>query len=104
MEDISSKISGDVIDSIKFLYGDNSFQSLIKFFESWLQSTNSPYRHSESANSHKFIVDHKLGKNWSEFAVLTSNSIVEKLGFKIKKSEISASQYSYEIEKSPGTH
>ncbi len=103
MEEIASKISGDIVNSIKFLYGDNSFESLIKFFESWLQSTNSPYRHDESTNHHKFIVDHKLGKNWSEFAVLSSTAIVEKLGFKIGLSEINENQYSYVIEK-PSTH
>lgn len=103
MKEVASKISGDIINSIRLLYGDNSFESMIKFFESWLQSTNSPYRHDESSNSHKFIVDHKLGKNWSEFAVMASNSIVENLGYKIKTSEVRESQYSYEIEK-PSTH
>lgn len=100
MENISSKNSLDIIESIKFLYGDKSFESLIMFFDSWLQSTNSPYRHDETNGSHKFIVEHKLGQNWSEFATIISRYIVNGMGFQIRDIEFGENQYSYVIKRS----
>lgn len=100
MESIASKISSDVLSSINFLYGDTKLENLIKFIESWLQSANSPYRYSETKTSHEFIVDHSMGKNWSEFAIIVLKDFVGKVGHRIRDTEIKENQYSYKIEKS----
>lgn len=73
----------DVVNAIKFIYGDASLEHVVEFMDSWLASTNTPFRHTENSDSHKFVVHHNLGDNWSIFAIKIIGGFVSELGFTV---------------------
>ena len=97
IKEIAQSIKGDVINGIKFIYGDATLQHTVDFIDSWLTVTNMTFRHSENDNSHKFLVNHQLGKNWSTFAVTTSKLFLKDLGLKIGDIHIDKDSYSFSI-------
>ena len=96
---ITNSVKKDIIKSIKFIYGDVSFEHTIEFITSWLNFTNIPFRYTEKNNSHKFLITHNLGKNWSLFAVKVSEAFIKEIGFKTLDIHYDKSSYSFIITK-----
>ncbi len=94
---IATSIRKDIVKSIKFIYGDASFEHTIEFINSWLTFTNIPFRHSKETDSHKFLVTHNLGENWSRFAVKVSEEFITDLGFKIVNITLDKMSYGFTI-------
>lgn len=97
INEISFSIKNDIINAIKFIYGDISLKNIVDFIEMWLRSTNTPFRHMEDEGSHKFFIKHTIGKNWSSFAVKVSEDFIQELGFKVEKPSIEVDAYSFSI-------
>ena len=94
---ISKSIKRDIINGIKFIYGDTSLKHTVEFIDSWLRSTNTQFRYTEDSESHKFIVNHTLGKNWSIFAMKATEEFVTELGYRITDVHVNTNSYSYTI-------
>ncbi|MHA7646663.1 hypothetical protein [Nitrosopumilus sp. S4] len=97
MSELAKSTKHDIINGIKFIYGDTSLQHTSEFIQTWLNSTNIPFRYNEDSNSHKFLVNHILGKNWSMFAVKISKEFVSELGYEITDLHVSDDSYSFTI-------
>ena len=49
--------------------------------ESWAKSSGFPFSHEElSASSHKYVISHEMGKNWSLYFGIIFTRILEELG------------------------
>lgn len=97
INDLGITIKKDIVNGIKFIYGDTSFEHTIEFINSWLTITNIPFRYTKDTESHKFFVTHELGKNWSKFANKVLEEFVKELGFKIKDLQSDSDSYSFTI-------
>jgi hypothetical protein len=97
IREIAKRIKYDVISAIKFIYEHPTLENTIDFIESWLKSANMSFRHTNNENSHKFVVTHDLGKNWSLFAISVTGEFLSELGFNQTKTIIENKTYSFEI-------
>ena len=97
INNLAKTIKKDIINGIKFIYGDASFEHTLEFINSWLTITNIPFRYTKDSESHKFFVTHELGENWSKFANKVTEEIVQDLGFTITDLQSDADSYSYTI-------
>ena len=99
ISELAESIKQDIINGIRFIYGDTTLDHTIEFIEAWLNSTNIPFRYSMDLGSHKFLVNHNLGENWSIFAVTVTKVFVSELGFTITEAFTSPDSYSFTISK-----
>ena len=97
ISEIAETVKNDVINGIKFIYGEATLQNTIDFIETWLESTNSSFRYIESDAYHKFIVNHEMGRNWSDFAIKVTKEFTKQLGFEMINPITETTHYSYEI-------
>ena len=93
INNLVNSIKKDIVNGIKFIYGDSSFEHTLEFINSWLTSTNIPFRHIIDSESHKFFVNHDLGKNWSKFANKVSEEFAKELGFTVKDLQYDSNSY-----------
>lgn len=99
MDEIVESSKKGVVKAIEFVYGNTSVEHVVSFIDSWLTATNLPFRHTEDTESHKFLVTHDLGKNWSIFANKAVIAFTEELGYKILGFENKDDSYSTIIKK-----
>jgi len=99
MDEIVNKSKKGVAKTIKFLYGDTSVDHVAEFIDSWLTATNMPFKHTEDNQSHKFLVTHDLGKNWSIFANKAVIGFTTEIGHKILSFENKEDSYTTIIQK-----
>ena len=97
MSQITKAITFEIIDAVKFIYGDVSLNSVIDFIDTWHHSANISFRRIEKGDSHQYMVNHKLGKNWSIFESKTIEQFLGKMGFKVTISQIRTNSCSYNI-------
>lgn len=97
ISELAESTKHDIINGIRFIYGDTDLQHVAEFIETWLESTNVPFRYSKESESHKFLVNHKLGENWSIFAAKVTEKFVLDLGYKFTDVQTSPDSYSYTI-------
>lgn len=97
IEKIVKKNKKDILNGIKFLYEEITLDKIVKFMQSWLDSANMPYRHIQKDRTHRFIVTHTLGKNWSMFATRIIQEIVTDAGLETNNVHFSEDQYSFDI-------
>ena len=99
INELAKSIKHDIINGIKFIYGDTSKEHTLEFMDSWLNATNTPFRHTEDSESHKFMVNHIIGKKWSIFAIRVSEEFVKELGYSITNLHANTDSYSFTIGK-----
>lgn len=93
-----SKISQKkVIKGIQFIYGDTDLETVADFFDTWLNDANMIFRHTHDLDSHKFIVHHELGKNWSTLTTKITEGFVKELGYQITDLDEKEDSYSFTI-------
>ena len=93
MEEIAESSIKGVAKAIEFLYGDTSVEHVAEFVDSWLTASDMPFRHTEDSESHRFLVTHELGKNWSIFCNMIVVGVTEQLGHAIIKFENKEESY-----------
>lgn len=96
---ISKSIKNDIINGIKFIFGDSSFEHTTEFIDSWLTVTNTSFRHIENKGTHKFLVTHDLGEKWSFFATRVTEEFIKKLNFQISDINLEQNSYSFILSK-----
>ena len=99
MDEIVTSSKKGVMRAIEFIYGDTKVENVTKFIDSWLTATNLPFKHTENEDSHKFLVTHDLGLNWSIFCNKVVIAFTEALGHKIISFENKEDSYSTVIRK-----
>jgi len=99
ISELAKLTRSDMINGVKFIFGDASIEHVIEFIDMWLRSTNTPFRHTEDSKYHKFMVNHTIGKNWSIFAIKITEECFTELGYKIMEKQISNDFYSFTISK-----
>ena len=99
MEEIAVSSIKGVAKAIEFLYWDTNIYHVVEFMDSWLTATNMPFRHTEDLESHRFLVAHELGINWSIFANKILVGLAEELGHKVIKFENKEESYSTTLKK-----
>ncbi len=95
--EIIKSITFEIIDAIKFIYGDVNLNSVIDFLDTWHRSANIPFRRIENGSSHQYIINHKLGKNWSIFESKTIERFFGELGFKVIISQTRTDSCSFRV-------
>lgn len=97
INEISTSIKNDVVNAIKFIYGDSNLKNAVDFIEMWLRSTNTPFRHTEDEKSHQFLIRHNIGKNWSVFASKVIEEFIQEIGFKTENVSAEDDSYAFAI-------
>ena len=97
IKDIAKQTKHVVISAIKFIYEHPTLENTVDFIESWFKGSNTSFRHIKNKNSHKFIVNHDMGKNWSIFAIMTTNEFLSELGFIQTNTSVENKSYKFEI-------
>lgn len=97
ISEIATSVKKDIINAIKFIYVNATLENTNEFIQTWLRNTKTPFRHLENDQSHKYIVSHSIGKNWSLFAVMVTEEFVGGLGFKVGNTFADTDSYSFEI-------
>lgn len=97
IREIAKRIRYDVISAIKFIYENPTLENTVEFIESWLKSANISFRHTSDENSHKFIVTHDIGKNWSLFAISVTDEFLSELNFRQTNTVIENKTYRFEV-------
>lgn len=97
INEIASSIQNNIISALNFIYGKATLENIIDFIEMWMKSTNTPFRHIEDEKTHKFIIRHNIGKNWSSFAIKVCEKFIPKLGFKVENTYVKNDTYSFSV-------
>lgn len=97
INEIAISIKNNVINAIKFIYGESTLKNTVDFIEMWLRSTNTPFRHIEDEKAHNFFIKHNIGKNWSLFASKVIEEFIQEIGFKIENISAENDCYSFSI-------
>jgi len=95
--EVSNLSHQKVIKGINFIYGDTSIQNIADFIDTWLGDANMVFRHTEYSESHKFLVHHELGKNWSIFVNKVVIGFVKELGYSLTILSEKEDSYSFTI-------
>lgn len=99
LTEVSKLSQKKVIKGIKFIYGDTTIESVADFIDTWLSDANMIFRHTEDSESHRFLVHHELGKNWSIFANKVVVGYIKDLGYQITDMSEKEDSYSFTISK-----
>ncbi len=83
IKDIAEYIAEKEVRSmILLLRREQSVTSILDSFEFWLKATDFTYKHDDYNESHRFVIVHSMGKNWSFYLGYVMKLIFEKLGAK----------------------
>jgi antitoxin component of RelBE/YafQ-DinJ toxin-antitoxin module len=99
LTEISKLTQKKVTKGIKFIYGDTTLQNVVDFIDAWLSDANMVFRHTEDSESHRFIVHHELGKNWSNFVNKVVAGFIKELGYRLTDLSEKEDSYSFTISK-----
>ena len=97
--EISKLTQNKVLKGIKFIYGDTTLQNVADFIDTWLSDANMIFRHTEDSESHRFLVHHELGKNWSIFTNKVVAGFIKELGYQLSDLSEKDDSYSFTISK-----
>ena len=76
-------------DSIEFMQGELTKETLLKTLDNYLSSSNLPFRKIIIDNKQRYIINHSMGKKWSLYFDLVFSALCDEVGFKTigKKSD-----------------
>lgn len=96
-----SKTSGkeDLRTLIEFIYGDITAENILEQVEKWLDSMNTSYRHITDGGKNKYVITNDLGKNFAVYAVTTTESLLNEIGYKFENVTYTDNCFSFEIVK-----
>ena len=96
-----SKTSGkeDLRTLIEFIYGDITAENILEQVEKWLDSMNDSYRHITDGGKNKYVITNDLGKNFAVYAVTTTESLLNEIGYKFENVTYTDNCFSFEVVK-----
>ena len=96
-----SKTSGkeDLRTLIEFIYGDITAENILEQVEKWLDSMNTSYRHITDGGKNKYVITNDLGKNFAVYAVTTTESLLNEIGYKFENVTYTDNCFSFEVVK-----
>ena len=82
-------VTKEIRDIILVLKGENNISGFLSVIESWAKTSNFPITHQElGGNTHKYVISHEMGKNWSLYFGVIFTRMFEDLGIKRVNCEI----------------
>jgi len=83
IKDIAEYIAEKEVRSMILMLGrEQNIASILDSFEFWLKATDFIYKHDNYDESHRFVIVHSMGKNWSFYLGHVMKLIFEQLGAK----------------------
>ena len=89
----------DFKNSLNYLYGYVSLDSILDLFKKRCQNMNVQFRLIPTNNTIKVIIQHDLGKNWPFFIIKQMNAILNEIEYRIINEDYNSLGFSFEIVK-----
>jgi len=89
----------DLRTLIEFIYGDITAENILEQVEKWLDSMNDSYRHITDGGKNKYVITNDLGKNFAVYAVTTTESLLNEIGYKFENVTYTDNCFSFEVVK-----
>ena len=90
---------GAMKDATIYMHGEMTIDTFIKSLDSWLGASHIPFRHIKDDHIDKYVVQHEIGKVFSNYLITVINSILNEFKFKASKQDITDQSVSFMIEK-----
>ena len=91
-EEISqiAKYSGEQLSKgiIITLRKEHTVESFMDALESWAKTSNFPFSHQSDYDMHSYVIHHGMGKKWAQYFEETFRIILEQLGMKKIKFDV----------------
>ena len=89
---------GAMKDATIYMHGELTLDTFIKSLDSWLAASHIPFRHIKDNDTDKYVIQHELGKVFSQYLVTVINAILNEFKFRIHKQELTDQSVSFEID------
>jgi hypothetical protein len=95
---IAEYIAKDEVKNMTMMLGrELEVESILESFEFWLKTTNFAYKHDNDDGTHKFVINHEMGKKWSLYLGEVMRLIFKSLGAQKTEFEISPKTLAFTI-------
>ena len=82
-------VKNEIKDIILLLKKENTVGAFLGAVESWAKTSGFPFIHEELGGStHKYVISHEMGKNWSLYFAILFTRMFEELGIEHVNFEI----------------
>lgn len=82
-------VKNEIKDLILILKKEHTVTSFLGAVESWAKTSGFPFNYEDiGGSSHKYVISHEMGKNWSLYFGILFSRILEELGVKHVNFEI----------------
>ncbi len=86
-------------DAMLFVTGKVSVPSFIEILDLWLTNSSIPFRHYSENGIDKYIIQHELGNKWTIYLVTVISSMLNEMGYKMDKQEVTEQTIAFQISK-----
>jgi len=93
----SGKGKEEFISAIQFVYGELTLDAINKFIEHWTDSARMSFRQTEKNHTHRYILRHFLGLNWSIFVATLVRETAIEIGHKMQNEKIANNNVSFDL-------
>ena len=74
-------VKNEIKDIILVLRKEHNVNSFLDAIESWAKTSGFPFNHDDKGSgTHKYVITHEMGKNWSLYFGIIFTRILEELG------------------------
>lgn len=74
-------VKNEIKDIILTLRNEHNVKSFLNVIESWAKTSGFPFSHEDKGSStHRYVISHNMGKNWSLYYGIIFTRILEELG------------------------
>ena len=77
---------------------EHTIKSFMDVLESWAKTTNFPFSHRDVNDIHSYVIHHGMGKKWALFFEEVFKTILEELGLKKIKFDITDNSISFSFD------
>lgn len=91
-------VKNEIKDIILVLRKEHNVNSFLDAIESWAKTSGFPFSHKDKGSStHKYVITHEMGKNWSLYFGIIFTRILEELGVKHVNFEITNKSLNFDF-------
>jgi len=99
INNMTSNMHNKLKKTAVFIYGENNIKNILSVIDMWLDACSIPFRHITDFHIEKYVINHNIGKNFSEYLYRLINSALVDVGHIIKNQTIDESCITFEIER-----